>query len=530
MIQVQEEPLATRTAGSTIAGTHPARRRTALWLTALYGFGLLHWLAFFYVAHPASGRERDLLTMVGKPSRLFQRPSFGFDTDAYSSDGYFITRNKLVALREALRARTLPYHLPGLSAYDMLPTHDSPIGDRLFAVPYGWPWSPQMWLLLVLDLSDFVVVNWLLLYSIGFAGCVLIQRRYGLGPVAFTFLFLLFNFNGWIISNVSTYPIEPGAGYFFSPFLLLVFLPASQEATLPAARQTALGLVLALALSAIWYQGSAHPFIFWLTFLLCWGLVNWRKWRMTLVGFTATVALCANRIIPAALTWRLAHRPELSMPGMSGFWSFDDYVQSLAVARPYTQAWPAFNFYISIFGVLAILWLAGWGPFQRASWIRFRGQAALMIPAGMVALLSFRRVKFFLIPSWVPLLNAEVYTSRYVIVPLLISIAVASVNFQGAVEASWGKAKMRGLAVTTLGLIAITLMNHSRLWRIGFASAIEKWPGYPYPTLPPRLAINWTDTVYIASVRWSLAASCVALLVIVVLLVRLRSNWVAARG
>ena len=63
--------------------------------------------------------------------------------------------------------------------------------------------SPQILLLPLTGLGNFVLINTLIMYSLGFIGCLLVRKRFQLSLLPFVFLFLLFNFNGHITSHLS---------------------------------------------------------------------------------------------------------------------------------------------------------------------------------------------------------------------------------------------------------------------------------------------------------------------------------------
>ncbi|MBI3021811.1 MAG: hypothetical protein HYY59_07430 [Candidatus Omnitrophica bacterium] len=486
----------------------------------LYLAGLLHWIGFLYLDVTPSGQERELVSIaLRSPETLLKRPNFGMEDGVYIGDVWFVYERMLTALQQAVRSRQIPYHLPGLSGYEMMPTTASPVGDRLFGFPNGWPWSPEALLLAVLDLPTFVIVTWLIMYSVGFAGCLLIRRQYSLGPMAFTFLAVLFHLNGWITTHMTT-KMPDNTGYYLSPYLVLLLLRAGEVAPTDRYAQRRLGLWIGLVMALMWWQGSCHPFIHWLTMLGFWGIVNWRKWRVTVVSVVSAFALAAFRVIPPALSWGMKHRYHVDNPAIMGFWSFDQYIDALAVCHPFIPdgGWEQFNCYVSVFGLWAILYLAFWAPWNGSRWVRLRPWQSLLIPSVILAVMSFRHMKSVLIPNWIPLFNAEAYTGRYMMIPLVVWIIVASINLQGAVEAFWSQRRLRWLMVSGLGVIAASLLNHSRLWRIWMATKFAHWGGYG-PTLPARLANDMTDRLYINAVDLSLGISLVALVVVIALLV-----------
>ncbi len=488
--------------------------RAQAWLATLFLFGIVHWLGFIYMTVPPSGQERQLVRLMRAPHVLFQRPTFSWQEGWFINDSWFIQLNILHVLQEAVRTRTMPYHVDGLARYQMVPTHEPPIGNRLLGMPSHLPWSPQVLLLSVLEVPEYLVLNWLLWYAVGFYGCLLIRRRYSLGLIAFTFLFLLVHLNGWITSGM-TIRMGENHGYFLFPYLVLLFLRTGELRADDRGQHLRLGVGIGLTLGAMLLQGSAHPFIQWVTFLLVWGMCNPRLWRVTLLsGLMAGLASAAS-LLPAVVTWGLTPRHAAFNAYIQGYWAPDDYVNALAVAHRYvpSQDWGLYDMYVGIIGLIALVSTGLWGPFFRASWLRVRPRlATIVIPSLILVALSFRRMRHMLLPDWLPLFNAEVYTSRYIVIPFVFWIIVASINFQGVVERYWSEKKNRWAIVGGLIVTALSLLNHSRLWRLWYAvSVAPSWSPQGIPQ--PHLANDPSDGLYIFSCRVGLAISIVVWLV-----------------
>lgn len=490
----------------------PAQRsRQWVFLTALYLAGVLHWMLFITLTVPPSGKDRDLIGMLRSPAALVKVPSFSFDRGWFIDDNWLIYEKVLTVLKEGIQTGTMPYHVPGFFNYGVMsPTTDPPVGDRLFALPDGWPISPQVLFLSVLSVPAFILLNWLLLYTLGFIGCLQIRRRYQLGPLAFSFLFLLFNCNGWATAHMAIRAPDD-LGYFLSPFLVLFFLQASETEPRDAASQQRIGLCLGLALAAIWLQGAAHPFIEWVTFLLFWGILNWRFWRVTLIGCASAFSICAIRLLPAALNWGLTPRPHIRISGTYGYGSLDHYAEALAVARPYVagDSWGLFDAYVSLFGLFALVYLALWGSFKGSSWVRLRSWKSLWVPAAVILLLTFRGLKRFILPDFLPLFNAETTTSRYLLIPLTLAIVASAINLQGVVEKFKRSKKAQALMAGGLAGIALLLLNHSLMWRLWIAAAESVPWTAQFPAA--RIGNDFSDAFYVGAVRAGWGVSLISL-------------------
>ena len=82
--------------------------------------------------------------------------------------------------------------------------------------------------------------------------------------------------------------------------------------------------------------------------------------------------------------------------------------------------WWESSLYVSLIGLFMLVYFGMWGPFLKLEWSKFNGWKSLALPCFIILIISFRRFKFFLIPNWIPLLNAESVTARYMIIPLVI--------------------------------------------------------------------------------------------------------------
>src|SRR5690606_9463755 len=140
--------------------THGVWPRTvaALALAGLFALGLQHWLTFY-----THGAVR-------------------LDTQDWR-----LTRSYWDTLIYAINVREIPFFTAEGIAHT----------ERFIGDPDP-SWNPLILAADRMSPAEFALVNTLLLYAVGFVGLLLIRRRYGLSLVAFTVLFLLFNFNGFI--------------------------------------------------------------------------------------------------------------------------------------------------------------------------------------------------------------------------------------------------------------------------------------------------------------------------------------------
>ena len=116
-------------------------------------------------------------------------------------------------MREVIAEHRIPYHV-GLCWHDT---------NKFMALPEV-QLTPQVLLLPFMDTGTFVVFNVCLVYAVGYWGCLLIRRKYQLSLFSFTGLFLLFNFNGYVVARMGVGHMM-WLAYFFLPHFVLAVLP-----------------------------------------------------------------------------------------------------------------------------------------------------------------------------------------------------------------------------------------------------------------------------------------------------------------
>ncbi len=367
-------------------------------------------------------------------------------------------------LQQAVRTGQLPLHVStGM-------THV----DRFIARP-DTVLSPQLLLLAFLDLGPFVLVNTLLLYAIGFAGLLLIGRKYRLSPAAFTALFLLFNFNGHITIHLAI-GHTMWVGYFLLPFFIYLLLELvdrypGQETSFRLWRWVAL---VALVLFATFLQGSWHQFIWSLIFLAALGIFYTRYARPAFLAVLFSLLLSLVRVLPPAIQFF-----EQGVQFMSGFISVTDMLQALVVLKAPAEAlaypfanieWWETDHYIGLLGLAFVLFF---GVYQ--TWKSGGVQKRLFAPGFVLALLSIGYIYYPVNLLPLPLADSERVTARFLIMPLAVLMVLGSIRFQEYLN-SQGKASLRqGLFyLALLALMGHDLLQHSRIWR--YTNMYALWP------------------------------------------------------
>jgi hypothetical protein len=463
----------------------PPWRRLVLWTlfaAGLYAVGVCHWVLFY------RGGDFSLLLDDWKK-----------DYDYYA------------VLKTALEQHEIPYH--------MAPAYHGT--DRYLGNPET-NLAPHVLLMPVVGIVPFFLWHTLVMYTLGFLGCLLIARRYCLGPIPFALLFLLFGFNGYITAHLSV-GHSMWNGYFLLPFFCLWTLELLDGG--PVLRPA---LLLALVLFAMMLQGSFHHVV-WCWMLLGLLLVfNPRLWRGIAVALAFSVALSAFRLGPAAVAFG-GHSER-------GFWAgyanatylLESLVRLLDhnpqdAGAPWIRGpmvnhplgWNEYDMYVGLLGLAALVYFGivrrlRCGP-KREEY-RYR---ELDAPLLTLAFLSLNYFYAIVAQLPVPLLNSESVSSRFFIVPLVFLIVLSAIHLQRFLEKTPPGAALYVLLIGGLLQTAFTLAEHSWAWRIVPAPA----DGPAVEGNEPAL-IHRADPAYVAVIQVSAVLSLLALAAWVVLMVR----------
>lgn len=408
---------------------------------------------------------------------------------------------RLLYLQNAMLAGVWPLHMSGGHAMHGLT-------DRFLALP-DVVTSPQTLLLLFMPVQQFVLVDVLLQYSIGFAGLARLRRYFGWSPYAFAFVFLLFSFNGHILAHYSAGHFT-WAAYFVFPWIalcLFTFLDGDRSWT----------LIAALAFAALYMvlAGGIHQLTWMLILLVLLAPCCGRHWWWPLAAATASVLVCAVRLLPPALELASFRRVGFISDAI-GFPSTAHLLTALVTLR---REFPSFHealpgniwfFDSAFYEFTAFIGVAGLAIVLAGAWLWLRQStpryAELMVP--MLAMLvltmgsTFRIVR--LMP--IPLLEGERYTGRMLIVPLMLLVLITA----GALDRYWRRSGLsvwhRALAVTGLALVAVDMAGAVRLWRV--LVSIGTFNRAPFD---PAIAsvIERPDPVYVSVVMCGAAITLV---------------------
>ena len=450
-------------------------------LAILFAAGALHWILFL--------KSGDL---------SYKAHDWGKEYIYYS------------LLKQALTTGEIPFHIS-------VAFHDT---QRFLAIPETNV-SPQILLLPFVNVGSFIVVNTLILYSVGFVGCLLFRQRYRLSPVSFSVLFLLFNFNGHLTAHIGV-GHSMWAAYFLLPFFFLFVLEIAEGR---AGRVTP--FKLAFALFAIVLQGGFHIFVWCITFLILLLAFNWRYWKPVLTSVVVVLLMSAVRLIPAVFA--LAGKKEKFI------WSYPtlrDLLDATITIRQQTPerlkpwgstGWWEYDIYVGIIGLAVIIYFGIWLRFSKREGVSGPRYRALDLPVLVMALFSISYFHAFLTRLPIPFLSAERVATRFIILPVLLLVFLSAIRLEGVLGSVKRTLRVRFLTVGGILVMALGFVDHSFLWSVARLENIYK--NRAVDLAIPEV-ISRSDGVYINLLWVSAAVSIATIAVSFYLAIRRRPDRV----
>lgn len=407
-----------------------------------------------------------------------------------------INAPRLAILQDAVTRGLLPLHANGTSAL-------RGITDRILSIP-DVILSPQVLLLRFLNVGQFVLVDTLFLYTIGFGGLLWLKHKLNLSMVMFTALFFLFNFNGHILSHYAVGHITWG-GYFLLPWFIGLVLDL-----LDGDHSWGWVAKMAALLFATVLQGSFHQFTWCLIFLGILALVSWKSaWTILRAGFFAGM-LSACRLFPPALLLG-----KFDTDFLGGYPQASNIISALVTERLPQNSLPFQNFssnlgywefslYIGVVGLIVVvggmlLWLD-----QN---IKKRTFLPLLAPILILAFFSIGDNYQILTSLPIPLLNGERVTSRMLILPVLFAVVLALGAIQEEISTRHPDV-LKYIYIWGVSLyISYDLIKHALRWQV---SAVYPFFTHVVQDLTTKKVANHADPQYLALAGWGMVISILA--------------------
>ena len=423
-----------------------------------------------------------------------------------------ITGPRLTFLKDAVTRGILPLHISNPRALNY-------VTDRFMSIP-DVILSPQVLLLRFLEIGPFVLLNTLLLYSLGFLGLLWLQKKYSLSGMVLAIFFVFFNFNGHILAHNSVGHFTWG-GYFLFPWLIAFFLQLLEgEHSWAWIGKTSLLLFL------MFLQGSFHQYVWSLIFLALLAVfVPIHFWTLMKTGVFA-ILLSMVRILPPALLYGSFGKTSefiSGYPSIGFIWSsMVDFLHpglhtdAAGTMNP-TGEWE-FSLFVGFTGTLFILY------FGAVRWFRSGPQhdraGLLLLPAMAISLLSLNHVFKYVHLLPIPLLAGERVASRMIVLPFMVLLTLAVMELQRWLDKSPHTRLVQVGIIFFLLAASHDLWQNFRLWMVLSASG-----GFDYlhfSGLGYSVVNRYDDRAYLLSLVVGLVISLLSLACLAVLTYRER--------
>ncbi len=400
--------------------------------------------------------DKDLIKKIIKEKKI--KFSKIFQYKKYNAHDWVKDHKYHKIITQSLREFKIPYTVKNINNF-------FPITNENYLSVPSIPFSPQIILLYFFNSEIYMLINLILLYSIGFVGCLLIRNYYNLSIIPFVFLYLIFNFNGYVVEKYSAYGSSQ-MGYYFFPFIFYFLLRLSDEQN--TQKCYFWSILLGIFLSLVLLQGSFHYWAELMTFVVFWSIVNYKLWKASFLIFLTHFSTGLCRLLTSFVTYKFTKNPH-TYEWKQGYNNFEIFISGLVSTQdqltPQVFASWERSIYISIIGLFFLVYFSLWGHVIKAPWRKFTGWKYFILPCLLITVISFRQFKFYIVPDFIPILNAESLFHRYIIFALILLTIIATINIQGFVEHYKNIKRINIVLIGSISLMALFLFNHSRLWR-----------------------------------------------------------------
>lgn len=400
-------------------------------------------------------------------------------------DWHILTLPRYEAIRDALHYRMLPLHVDCEYCLHTLT-------DRFLVLPDVIT-TPQMLVLSFVDVDTFALLDLLLHYTLATLSLLILRRKMNLSLIAYTFLFFLFNFNGYVQVHYAVGHMSWGA-YFLFPFYFLLFFEILDKS--PSwkwvTKISFLSLYIILA-------GSQHHFTWLMLFLIFFALARPSLFKWIFIAILFSGFLSAVRLLPPTLG--LNDFTSFSFRFRTGYHTLSDLMSTfISIQKPdfsvpdiykYTHVgyWE-FDYFVSFIGVVFIIY------FGVIDWVlknggRFKNYMPLLMPALAIFLLSQGNIYQYTFFNF-PIFSSERIASRMISLPITFFMIMAAAQFQDFLD-KYKSSAFRWLTFSTLILLIHELYTHAVIWNV---EALGKFFGTNRTQFPGNSIINHPDPEY----------------------------------
>jgi hypothetical protein len=379
--------------------------------------------------------------------------------------------------------------------------------------------SPQILLLPFLSIGQFYVFQVLFLFSLGFMGLLKLKRSQKYSILAFTIIFILFDFNGNILAHLSVGHLTWG-GYFLFPWLALFVFELLEDKT-----GWSWTFKMALLLFFILLQGSYHQYV-WALFLIgLLGLTLPRYFWLLLKTAILTLLLSLVRLLPEVTLLGPGGPTNNFLAGYPDFQSIWNVLVNIQQPGIRSSLGGLGNplglqevtMYVGLIGAAFLVYFGFVHPLLNHA-VEYKYQSMLLPVLGLL-FLTLSPI-YNQLRDWLPL---AIFTGERVITRL-ISLVFVLVLFLAANEfQKWlniGRTSKFPLVVSLVLLAfgVVDLVQNYRIW-----SVVRVVKLFDYELFTPNkwyISNNLSDFPYLNYVLWGAAGSIATFLFLVVMVWR----------
>ncbi len=377
--------------------------------------------------------------------------------------------------------------------------------------------APQIVILkFVENIGIFFLSNALVLFTIGFFGCVAIRRKYELSTFSFVVFSTVFSFNGYITSHFAVGHTMWG-GYFFLPWMFVVIKVMLEKHRSIISN----ALWLAMVLSLMFLHGSLHLLVGCIIYLMLIAIFDHRFIKVISLSFCFMVLLSSYRIFPAIYSFGGYEQVfETGIPTVRDLFDGLTLIKypSMDLIGGISGAmyWWELDFFV---GGIGCLFLVFFGVYHVWRHDELKSMFRVMIwPNIIVAILAMSYFYQLIFKLPLPLITVERIPSRMMIIPVVSILIMACVGFDRYCRRMSGVGALHVLACLGLAQTCMELMTHLRFWNVTSINAVLP----AAPVLDIRTVTVPGDQTFMTVVGVSYGVSAVALIIWVVMALKLR--------
>jgi hypothetical protein len=376
-----------------------------------------------------------------------------------------ITIPRVNVIHEALERGILPLNLGDPSTLHNMTDRFLSIQDVIT--------TPEMVMLLWVPVNNYIVVQFFIWVTIASIGLLWIRRHFHLSLIAYSVMYALFMFNGYIQAHIGEGHFTWGAYFLFPWFIVLVVQLLEGKANWRWL--TAMSFMFLYMLLA----GGEHLYVWLLIFMGFLALVSFDRIKWILGAMVASIFISAIRLLPPALIY---FQLKSNFPFMAGYPSL--YYLVLSMVSLVNQNMTAWNFstalgsweYDIYVGLIGTAFLFYFGIYRWYKQRKFHLELThLALPSLALLILSIGNVYEYFESLPIPFLSGERVSSRMIAVPLTVVIVMATIYFQKWLDDhNFSNMAMVGILALSGGLF-YELKYHATTWN---AQALYRGASY----------------------------------------------------